>query len=49
MDIRVKPKSVIRLSRRLQAFFLSSFYHSSVTMEPHCALKVLKNLFKKKT
>ena len=43
-----KPKSVIGLLRANDAIFCHLFRRFSVTMEPHCALKATKHLFKNK-
>ena len=44
----LQPKSVIRLLRANEAFFCHLFQRFSVTMEPHCAFKAPKHLFKNK-
>ena len=41
-----KPESVIRLLRANKPAFSHLFRRFSVTMEPHCALKAAKHLFK---
>ena len=43
--VNIKPKSVIRLLRANEPSFCHLFRYFSVTMEPHCALKVAKHLF----
>ena len=40
------PKLVIRLLRANMFSFCHLFHRFSVTMEPHCALKSAKHLFK---
>ena len=42
------PNRFIRLLRANEAIFLFLFRYFSVTMEPHCALKAAKHLFKNK-
>ena len=42
----IKPKSVIRLLRDKLLSYWHLFHHFSVTMEPHCAFKAPKHLFK---
>ena len=45
----INPKSVIRLFCATETSFCHLFRHFSVTMAPHCALKVAKHLFKNKS
>ena len=44
----VKPKSVINCYALMKSSFCHLFRRFSVTMEPHCSLKVAKHLFKNK-
>ena len=45
----VKPKSAIRLLRANKLSFCHLSFRFSVTMEPHCALKTERHLFKNKS